>query len=172
MGLKLRRLSYPLGAEVCDIDATVPVSDSQFNEIYQAFLDHCVPLFRNQEVTREQHIEFSRRFSALDRSGSFRIREHCTTGFDGGSATSPLFGPPDWCAGVAIFHPPWHDGALSVELRVRHRGKRTTPLKTLPPTKIAAISIIPMAAAGCLIPATSGQRVHRTAVRSVSCSRR
>lgn len=67
MALKLRKLSYPLGAEVCDIDLAQPMSEAQFGEIYRAFLDHGILLFRNQDITRSQHIEFSRRFGELDR---------------------------------------------------------------------------------------------------------
>jgi taurine dioxygenase len=76
MALKLRRLSYPLGAEVCDIDVSAPMSESEFGEIYQAFLDHCILLFRGQNVTREQHIEFSRRFGELDRHDAFPSDRH------------------------------------------------------------------------------------------------
>ncbi|MEQ1772788.1 MAG: TauD/TfdA family dioxygenase, partial [Burkholderiales bacterium] len=61
MSLKLRKLSYALGAEVCDIDVAAPMSEAAFGEIYKAFLDHGILLFRNQDITREQHIEFSRR---------------------------------------------------------------------------------------------------------------
>jgi taurine dioxygenase len=57
MSLKLRKLSYGLGAEVCDINVAVPMSESQFGEIHRAFLEHSVLLFRNQNITREQHIE-------------------------------------------------------------------------------------------------------------------
>ena len=67
MALKLRKLSYPLGAEVCDIDVAKPMSEGHFGEIYRAFLDNGILLFRNQDITREQHIEFSRRFGELDR---------------------------------------------------------------------------------------------------------
>lgn len=66
MTLKLRKLSYALGAEVCDIDVTQPMREAEFGQIYRAFLDNGILLFRNQNVTREQHIEFSRRFGALD----------------------------------------------------------------------------------------------------------
>ena len=66
MALKLRRLSYALGAEVCGVDIAQPMSESTFGEIYRAFLAHGVLLFRDQDVTREQHIEFSRRFGPLD----------------------------------------------------------------------------------------------------------
>ncbi len=66
MPLKLRRLSNALGAEVCDVDLTQPMSESTFGEIYGAFLQHGILLFRNQNISREQHIEFSRRFGELD----------------------------------------------------------------------------------------------------------
>ena len=67
MALKLRKLSHALGVEVCDIDVSRPMSEQQFGEIYRAFLDNNILLFRGQDVTREQHIEFSRRFGELDR---------------------------------------------------------------------------------------------------------
>ena len=67
MALKLRKLSYALGAEVCGVDVSRPMSESTFGEIYQAFLAHGILLFRDQDVSRGQHIEFSRRFGDLDR---------------------------------------------------------------------------------------------------------
>jgi taurine dioxygenase len=67
MAIRLRKLSYALGAEVCGVDVARPMSESTFGEIYQAFLAHGILLFRDQDITREQHIEFSRRFGALDR---------------------------------------------------------------------------------------------------------
>jgi taurine dioxygenase len=76
MALKLRKLSYPLGAEVCDVDVSRPMSEREFGEIYRAFLDHGILLFRNQNVTREQHIEFSRRFGELDRHDALPRDRH------------------------------------------------------------------------------------------------
>lgn len=76
MTLRLRPLSYPLGAEVCDIDVAAPMSESEFGAIYQAFLDHGILLFRAQDITREQHIEFSRRFGELDRHDAFPSDRH------------------------------------------------------------------------------------------------
>jgi taurine dioxygenase len=67
MALKLRKLSYPLGAEVCGVDVAAPMGEAQFGEIYRAFLDNGILLFRDQDITRSQHIEFSRRFGELDR---------------------------------------------------------------------------------------------------------
>ena len=76
MALKLRRLSNALGAEVCDIDLTQPMSESTFGEIYSAFLQHGILLFRNQNISREQHIEFSRRFGELDNHDSLPRDRH------------------------------------------------------------------------------------------------
>jgi taurine dioxygenase len=76
MTIRLRRLAYPLGAEVCNIDVSAPLSESDFGQIYQAFLDHCILLFRGQDITREQHIEFSRRFGELDRHDAFPSDRH------------------------------------------------------------------------------------------------
>ncbi len=76
MSLKLRKLSYALGAEVCDIDVAAPMSEVAFGEIYKAFLDHGILLFRDQDITREQHIEFSRRFGELDKHESLPQDRH------------------------------------------------------------------------------------------------
>jgi taurine dioxygenase len=76
MSLKLRKLSHALGAEVCDVDISKPMSEAFFGDIYQAFLTHGILLFRNQEITREQHIEFSRRFGELDRHDALPRDRH------------------------------------------------------------------------------------------------
>ena len=76
MALDLRRLSHALGAEVRGVDVAAPLSESRFGEIHRAFLDHCILLFREQDVTREQHIEFSRRFGELDRHDAFPSDRH------------------------------------------------------------------------------------------------
>jgi taurine dioxygenase len=75
MALQLRRLSHALGAEVCDIDVT-QVSETAFGEIYRAFLAHGILLFRDQDITREEHIEFSRRFGELDRHDALPRDRH------------------------------------------------------------------------------------------------
>ncbi len=76
MALKLRKLSYALGAEICDMNVAAPMSETQFGEIYQAFLDNGILLFRGQDITREQHIEFSRRFGELDKHESLPRDRH------------------------------------------------------------------------------------------------
>ena len=78
MALKLRKLSHALGAEVCDVDVSQPMSETVFGEIYQAFLTYGILLFRDQDITREQHIEFSRRFGELDRHDALPRDRHPT----------------------------------------------------------------------------------------------
>jgi taurine dioxygenase len=74
--MQLRKLSHALGAEVCGVDVAQPMSESTFGAIYQAFLAYGILLFRDQDVTREQHIEFSRRFGALDRHDALPRDRH------------------------------------------------------------------------------------------------
>ena len=76
MALKLRPLSYSLGAEVCDIDVSRNMAEQEFGELYRAFLDHGILLFRNQRITREQHIDFSRRFGELDKHDALPRDRH------------------------------------------------------------------------------------------------
>jgi taurine dioxygenase len=76
MALQLRPLSHSLGAEILDIDVTRNFSEPEFTQIRQALLDHGILLFRDQNVSREQHIEFSRRFGALDRHDNLPRDRH------------------------------------------------------------------------------------------------
>ena len=74
--MKLRRLSNALGAEIQGVDLGKTLSNSEFDQIHQAFLDHGILLFRDQEITREQHIAFSRRFGELDNHDSLPRDRH------------------------------------------------------------------------------------------------
>lgn len=66
MSLQMRPLSHALGAEVMGLDLRRPLDEHTFGEIHRAFLDHGVLLFRNQPLTTEEHIAFSRGFGELD----------------------------------------------------------------------------------------------------------
>jgi len=56
-----------LGAELRGVDLRT-VDDGTFEEIYRAWLDHSVLLFRNQHLGDADLIAFSRRFGALDQA--------------------------------------------------------------------------------------------------------
>jgi taurine dioxygenase len=66
VNIELRKLSYPLGAEVTGVDITKTIPDAVFADIYKAYLDRCVLLFRGQKLNRDQYIAFCRRFGELD----------------------------------------------------------------------------------------------------------
>jgi taurine dioxygenase len=64
--MEITRLSHALGAQVQDVDLSREVPAADFAAIHRAFLDYGVLRFRGQNVTRERHIAFSRRFGELD----------------------------------------------------------------------------------------------------------
>jgi len=70
MELTLRPLSFGLGAEAQGVDIAAGMTEGQFGAIYHAFLEYGVLLLRGQRISREQHIEFSRRFGELDKHDS------------------------------------------------------------------------------------------------------
>jgi taurine dioxygenase len=55
----------PLGAEVLDLDLSQTLSNADFQRLHRAHLDHHVLVFRDQRITPQQQVEFSRRFGAL-----------------------------------------------------------------------------------------------------------
>lgn len=56
----------PLGAEISGLDLAQPVDDTTLKTIENLFHDRAVIVFRDQELTEEQHIAFSRRFGPLE----------------------------------------------------------------------------------------------------------
>ena len=54
-----------LGAEIHGVDLSKTLDNSTFNDIYQAWLDHLVIFFRDQELTVDQHYAFAKRFKKL-----------------------------------------------------------------------------------------------------------
>lgn len=76
MPISVRPLSYALGAEIQGLDVGKPLSNSAFDQIHRAFLHSGILLFRDQKITREQHIAFSRRFGELDNHDSLPRDRH------------------------------------------------------------------------------------------------
>ncbi len=64
--IEIRPIAGALGAEVHGVDLSETLSNSEFDAVHQAFLDHQVIFFRDQGITPEQHIAFGRRFGELD----------------------------------------------------------------------------------------------------------
>lgn len=63
--VEIRRFDAPLGAEVVGLDLNVPLPDAEFARIHAAHLAHHVLVFRDQRISPEQQLAFSRRFGPL-----------------------------------------------------------------------------------------------------------
>jgi taurine dioxygenase len=70
--IEVMPVSRAVGAEISGADIAAGISDEQFTEIRQAFIDHGVIFFRDQEITPDQHIEFARRWGEINVNRFFR----------------------------------------------------------------------------------------------------
>lgn len=61
-----------LGAEIDGVDIAAGISDAQFAEIWQAFSDHSVVFFRDQDITPDQHVAFAERWGEINVNRFFR----------------------------------------------------------------------------------------------------
>ena len=59
-------VSGALGAEIFGVDISRPLSNQEFDEIQQMFLNHHVIFFRDQKLTPERQVEFARKFGQPD----------------------------------------------------------------------------------------------------------
>lgn len=66
MNLKVNPLAYGLGAAVTGVDLRSDLDDSTIAAIRNAWLEHLVLVFPEQNLTMEQHIRFSSRFGELE----------------------------------------------------------------------------------------------------------
>ena len=63
--IDVRPLTSSVGAEIFGVDLARDISQETFAEIHQAFLDHLVVFFRDQDLSVDQQIAFARRFGPL-----------------------------------------------------------------------------------------------------------
>jgi taurine dioxygenase len=61
----VRPFDAPVGAEVVGLDIAKPINDADFARLHRAHLDHHVVVFRDQRVSPDDHVAFSRRFGPL-----------------------------------------------------------------------------------------------------------
>ena len=61
----IRPLPGSVGVEIVGLDLSRPLNDADFARVHQAHLDYHVVVFRDQHITPQQQIDFSRRFGIL-----------------------------------------------------------------------------------------------------------
>ncbi|HEX4329807.1 MAG TPA: TauD/TfdA family dioxygenase [Burkholderiales bacterium] len=64
--INVTRMGKHCGAEISGVDLSKPLSDAQFEEVSKAFFDNEVVVFRDQKLTPDQQIAFTRRFGILE----------------------------------------------------------------------------------------------------------
>lgn len=63
--LDIRPLTGALGAEIHGLDVR-NLDESAFDQVYQAFLDYSVLVFRDQDLSEQEFADFGRRFGKLE----------------------------------------------------------------------------------------------------------
>jgi len=63
---RIERLGASLGAEIHDLDLKAPVAEATFKAFEAALVEHKVLVLRDQHLTTEQHVRFSRMFGKLE----------------------------------------------------------------------------------------------------------
>ena len=66
MSIEVRKLGDALLAEVVGADITKPLPEETRNEVYQAFLDNIVLVFRDQTLSAAQMVQFAGSFGRLE----------------------------------------------------------------------------------------------------------
>lgn len=66
MSITLRKLSEKIGVEAVGVDLSTTPDQAQMAELENAFVNNCILLFRNQNISEESHINFSRHFGGLE----------------------------------------------------------------------------------------------------------
>jgi len=66
MSFTTNPLSGLIGLEISGLDLTTPLDDATFAKVKSLFETNSVVVFRDQRITPEQHIAFSRRFGELE----------------------------------------------------------------------------------------------------------
>ena len=64
-GVTATRTGVKLGAEISGVDLTKPLRDGQFRAVEAALVDNELIVFRDQNITSDNLVDFGRRFGAL-----------------------------------------------------------------------------------------------------------
>ena len=64
--ITVKRIGKHCGAEIQGVDLSRPMDDDTFSQVSKAFFDNEVVVLRNQKITPEQQVSFTRRFGVLE----------------------------------------------------------------------------------------------------------
>ncbi|MEN3353989.1 MAG: taurine dioxygenase, partial [Betaproteobacteria bacterium] len=64
--ITVTKIGKHLGAQISDVDLSKTLDDDTFAQFAKAFFDNEVVFLRNQKITPEQHVAFTRRFGTLE----------------------------------------------------------------------------------------------------------
>ena len=64
--ISVRKTGERLGAEIAGVDLARPLDDAAFARVAEAFFEYQVVVFRDQKLTPDQQIGFTRRFGELE----------------------------------------------------------------------------------------------------------
>lgn len=70
--IEVKPLSPALGAEIGGIDIAAGISDEQFAELRQAYVDNGVVFLRDQNISPQQHIDFAERWGKINVNRFFK----------------------------------------------------------------------------------------------------
>ena len=78
MALRITKKTSNLAAEVTGVDLSKPLSSDVFQEILAAWHENLLLIFPEQKITKEEHIDFSRRFGHLEvhPGGKHVLKDH------------------------------------------------------------------------------------------------
>lgn len=65
-GIELKHLSPSIGTEVLGIDLREPLTDDMFKYLNTLLVERKVIFFRDQDITKEQHLDFARNWGELE----------------------------------------------------------------------------------------------------------
>ncbi|MFC4033333.1 TauD/TfdA dioxygenase family protein [Streptomyces polygonati] len=71
MPLNLKPLHPLFVVEVTGVDLTAPMSDEEFHEIHEAFERFSILVFRDQPLSDEQQLEFTKRFGPIETAPNY-----------------------------------------------------------------------------------------------------
>lgn len=70
--MEIRKLTGTIGAEILGIDVSKPLSAAVLADVRRCLLDNCVIFFRDQALSKEEHIAFARQFGAISSSPVYK----------------------------------------------------------------------------------------------------